>query len=81
MGVPGAHARGGGDLAALAKPLRLPRGGLAACSVASREDVGAEGDRWRAPDVKVEIESLEYNYEPGIVGPLVAYAARVQHQR
>ena len=29
-----------------------------------------------APDVKVEIESLEYTYEPGIVGPLVAYPAR-----
>ena len=29
-----------------------------------------------APDVKVELESLEYTYEPGIVGPLVAYPAR-----
>ena len=29
-----------------------------------------------APDVKVEIESLEYTYEPGIVGALVSYPAR-----
>ena len=29
-----------------------------------------------APDIKVEIESLEYTYEPGTVGPLVAYPAR-----
>ena len=29
-----------------------------------------------APDVKVEIESLEFTNEPGIVGPLVAYPPR-----
>ena len=29
-----------------------------------------------APDVTVEIESLQYTYEPGIEGPLVAYPAR-----
>ena len=29
-----------------------------------------------APDVRVVIESLEYTYEPGIVGALVAYPAR-----
>lgn len=29
-----------------------------------------------APDLTVEIESLQYSYEPGIKGPLVAYPAR-----
>ena len=29
-----------------------------------------------APDVTVEIESLQYTYEPGIEGPIVAYPAR-----
>ena len=29
-----------------------------------------------APDITVEIESLQYTYEPGIKGPLVAYPAR-----
>ena len=29
-----------------------------------------------APDITVEIESLQYTYEPGIEGPLVAYPAR-----
>ena len=29
-----------------------------------------------APDVTVEIESLQYTYEPGIEGPVVAYPAR-----
>ena len=29
-----------------------------------------------APDITVEIESLQYTYEAGIKGPLVAYTAR-----
>ena len=29
-----------------------------------------------APDVTVEIESLQYTYEPGVEGPVVAYPAR-----
>ena len=29
-----------------------------------------------APDIAVEVESLQYSYEPGIEGPLVAYPAR-----
>ena len=29
-----------------------------------------------APDITVEIESLQYTYEPGIEGPVVAYPAR-----
>ena len=29
-----------------------------------------------APDIRVEIDSLQYTYEPGIEGPLVVYPAR-----
>ena len=29
-----------------------------------------------APDITVEIESLQYTYEPGVEGPIVAYPAR-----
>ncbi len=31
-----------------------------------------------ARDVTVEIESLQYTYEPGISGPFVAYPARTE---
>ena len=34
-----------------------------------------------APNLRVEIESLQYTYEPGITGPLVAYPARAAHTR
>ena len=38
-----------------------------------RETVPLKAIDGDAPDVMVEIESLQYTYEPGIEGPLVAY--------
>ena len=41
-----------------------------------RETLVLKALEGNAPDVKVEIESLQYTYEPGIEGPLVAFPAR-----
>ena len=41
-----------------------------------RETLVLKALEGNAADVKVEIESLQYTYEPGIEGPLVVYPAR-----
>ena len=49
-----------------ARPVRWP----------VRETLVLEATEGDAPAITVEIESLQYTYEAGIEGPLVAYAAR-----
>ena len=43
-----------------------------------REPLVLQATDGDVPDITVEIESLQYTYEPGVVGPLVAYVARTQ---
>ena len=43
-----------------------------------REELVLDAIDGECPNIKVEIESLQYTYEPGVEGPLVAYPARAE---
>ena len=43
-----------------------------------RETLVLKASHGDARDVTVEIESLQYTYEPNISGPFVAYPARAE---
>ena len=41
-----------------------------------REELVLKASDGDSPDITVEVESLQYTYEPGLEGPLIAYPAR-----